>query len=172
MRTGDPDRDRQALVDLALDIGAEVVVVGHPLSLDGSSGPAAGRSKSRPRRWPRRWRSMGVDLELFDERFTTVTAERELAAAGVPARRRRAVVDRSAAAVLLPPGSTVSHAGDRRGRPADGQRPGHRRSDRSAATAPDGRAGAGGGTTRRRRVIAGAIQASSAGIRCGWQPSS
>jgi RNase H-fold protein (predicted Holliday junction resolvase) len=33
--------------------------------------------------------------------LTTVTADRELAAAGVSSKRRRSVVDRSAAAVLL-----------------------------------------------------------------------
>jgi putative pre-16S rRNA nuclease len=100
-RTGDPGRDRQALVDLALDVGAEVVVVGHPLSLDGGSGPAARAVEVEAEPLAEALAVHGVALELFDERFTTVTAERELAAAGVPSRRRRAVVDRSAAAVLL-----------------------------------------------------------------------
>jgi putative Holliday junction resolvase len=38
---------------------------------------------------------------MFDERFTTVSAERVLVAAGLAGRRRRAVRDRVAAAVLL-----------------------------------------------------------------------
>ena len=100
-RSGDADRDRQALVDLALEVGADVVVVGHPLSLDGTRGPAARAVEVEAEALRVALDAHGVRLELFDERLTTVTADRELAAAGVPSRRRRAVVDRSAAAVLL-----------------------------------------------------------------------
>jgi putative Holliday junction resolvase len=42
-----------------------------------------------------------VPVELHDERFTTVTAERNLREVGLDARRRRASVDRVAAAVML-----------------------------------------------------------------------
>ncbi|MGP0109288.1 MAG: Holliday junction resolvase RuvX, partial [Acidimicrobiales bacterium] len=41
VRTGDADRDRRALVELVLEAEAVVVVVGLPLSPDGSRGPAA-----------------------------------------------------------------------------------------------------------------------------------
>ncbi len=41
VRTGDPERDRRALVDLVVEEEAVVVVVGLPLSLDGTRGPAA-----------------------------------------------------------------------------------------------------------------------------------
>ncbi len=101
LRSGDTDRDRQALVDLAVEVGADVVVVGHPLSLDGTRGPAARAVEAEAEALRVALDAHGVGLELFDERLTTVTADRELAAAGVPSRRRRAVVDRSAAAVLL-----------------------------------------------------------------------
>jgi putative Holliday junction resolvase len=101
LRSGDADRDRQALVDLALEVGADVVVVGHPLSLDGTRGPAARAVEAEAEALRAALEAHGVGLELFDERLTTVTADRELAAAGVPSKRRRAVVDRSAAAVLL-----------------------------------------------------------------------
>lgn len=100
-RSGDPGRDRAAIVALARDVGAAVVVVGHPLSLDGTSGPAARAVEAQAGPLADALAEHGIRLELFDERFTTVTAERELAAAGVGSRRRRAVVDRSAAAVLL-----------------------------------------------------------------------
>jgi len=42
-----------------------------------------------------------VPVELVDERLTTVTADRALAASGVRARKRRAVIDQTAAAVIL-----------------------------------------------------------------------
>jgi putative Holliday junction resolvase len=40
-------------------------------------------------------------VEMHDERLTTVTAERSLLEAGLDARRRREVVDKVAAAVML-----------------------------------------------------------------------
>jgi len=40
-------------------------------------------------------------VDLLDERFTTVSAERVLVEAGLSGRRRRRVRDRVAAAVLL-----------------------------------------------------------------------
>ena len=43
----------------------------------------------------------GRRVELFDERLTTVTAHQALADGGTPARDHRAVVDQTAAAVLL-----------------------------------------------------------------------
>ena len=43
----------------------------------------------------------GLPVELYDERFTTVTAERVLVEAGLRRERRRNVRDRVAAAVLL-----------------------------------------------------------------------
>jgi putative pre-16S rRNA nuclease len=100
-RSGDPAHDRQAIVDLALEVGATVVVVGHPLSLDGTRGPAARATEEEAAALADALAVHGIALELFDERLTTVTAERELATAGVRSRHRRAVVDRSAAAVLL-----------------------------------------------------------------------
>ncbi len=43
----------------------------------------------------------GIAVETFDERLTTVSAERSLAAGGKNAKARRTVVDQAAAAVLL-----------------------------------------------------------------------
>ncbi|MBV8464001.1 MAG: Holliday junction resolvase RuvX [Acidimicrobiales bacterium] len=100
-RSGDAAKDRAAVVQLAVESGAVTVVVGHPRSLDGSVGPAARAVEAEAEALAEDLAPHDIGLELFDERFTTVTAERELAAAGVRGPRRRAVVDRSAAAVLL-----------------------------------------------------------------------
>ncbi len=83
---------------LAADLGAERIVVGLPLSLNGSEGPAA----AAVRRFAGEVAAAtGLPVELLDERFTTVSAERVLVEAGLPGRRRRRVRDRVAAAVLL-----------------------------------------------------------------------
>jgi len=42
-----------------------------------------------------------IEVELFDERLTTVTAHRALAAGGARERDRRGTVDQAAAAVML-----------------------------------------------------------------------
>ncbi len=101
MRTGDPDRDRRTLVDLIVEEEATTVVVGLPLSLDGTRGAAATAAEAEAAALRTLLDGSGVTVELFDERLTTVTAEQSLRAAGTRGRRQRSVVDRTAAAVLL-----------------------------------------------------------------------
>ena len=97
-RSRDRASDHAALRAVVDDIGAERVVVGLPLSLDGSMGPAARAVEDEVRELAA---AVAVPVETVDERLTTVTAERSLRAGGVRGRRRRAVVDKVAAAVLL-----------------------------------------------------------------------
>ena len=97
-RFGDPDADRAALVRLVAELEADRVVVGLPLSLDGSRGPAAARAEAEAARLARH---LPVPVDLVDERLTTVAATRSLRTAGVGGRRRREVVDQVAATVLL-----------------------------------------------------------------------
>ncbi len=72
-RTADAEADRAALVALVRELGAGMVVVGLPLSLDGTVGPAA--------RWAGEEADalaslLDVPLELHDERLTTRQAQR------------------------------------------------------------------------------------------------
>jgi len=100
-RTGDRDRDRRALVELILEEEASLVVVGLPLSLDGSHGRAAVEATGEAEELGALLRSHDVGVELFDERLTTVTAHRALTAGGADGRARRGVVDKAAATVML-----------------------------------------------------------------------
>jgi putative pre-16S rRNA nuclease len=77
---------------------AELVVVGLPLSLSGEEGPAARAARTEANALAT---LVGVPIETFDERLTTVTAERALTEAGVRGRARRQLVDKVAAAVIL-----------------------------------------------------------------------
>ncbi len=101
VRTGDRDRDRRALVDLVIEEGAVVVVVGHPLSLDGTRGPAAMAAEAEAEALAGLLDDHGIRVELFDERMTTVSAHQALTAGGTKGRNQRAVVDQTAAAVML-----------------------------------------------------------------------
>jgi putative Holliday junction resolvase len=77
---------------------AEAIVVGLPLNMDGSHGPAARAAAGEAEALVT---VVGVPVHLHDERLTTVTAERALREAGVRGPDRRSVVDKVAAAVLL-----------------------------------------------------------------------
>jgi putative Holliday junction resolvase len=80
------------------DRGVRHIVVGLPRRLDGSEGPAAAAARDLAAEAEDR---TGVPCELWDERFTTVQAERQLIASGARRRRRRDVVDAAAATLLL-----------------------------------------------------------------------
>ena len=101
VRSGDAERDRRALVTLAREEEAVVVVVGHPLSLDGTRGPAAVAAEEEAAALEVLLEPHGVRVELFDERLTTVSAHQALTAGGTRGRNQRAVVDQTAAAVML-----------------------------------------------------------------------
>ena len=94
-RTGNLHRDIAKIVD---EWEATVVVVGLPLSLDGSMGPAA---KKAVKEVTRMGATLLVPIETYDERLTTVTAERLMTDAGLDSRNQRKVVDKIAAAIML-----------------------------------------------------------------------
>ena len=101
LRTNDAAGDRRALVSLVLEAGAGVVVIGLPLSLGGDRGTAAKGAEVEAAELAKLLGPEGVEVELFDERLTTVSAHAALAETGKSSRNRRSVVDRSAAAVIL-----------------------------------------------------------------------
>lgn len=97
-RTKDKAADHRKIAALAAETGAEVLVVGLPLGLDGRSGRSASAAR---READELAAATGLPVELWDERLTTVTAERDLAAIGLKGPARRKVVDKVAASVLL-----------------------------------------------------------------------
>ena len=101
-RSGDPDRDRAAMVDAVREIEATTLVVGLPLSLSGEAGPAARAALDEVGRLARAAASRSdIEVETADERFTTVEAQRSLTAAGRKGKSARSVIDSAAAMVLL-----------------------------------------------------------------------
>jgi putative Holliday junction resolvase len=97
-RTRDLPRDRRAIAELVTEYEAVGLVVGLPLSLDGGTGPAAQAALDEAGHLRA---VLGVPVETADERMTTVTASAALRAGGRSYRDQRAVVDRTAAAVIL-----------------------------------------------------------------------
>ncbi|HET9602366.1 MAG TPA: Holliday junction resolvase RuvX [Acidimicrobiales bacterium] len=97
-RSGDVARDHARIAALVAEEEAGRVIVGLPLSLDGSLGPAARAAQAETEALAG---AVPVPVEAFDERLTTVTADRALTEAGMRADARRLVVDKVAAAVIL-----------------------------------------------------------------------
>lgn len=98
VRSGDAEADRRAIAELAREWEAALVVVGLPLSMDGTVGPAAEAALAEAAALAE---VLDVPVETFDERLTTVTADRQLRDAQVGGRARRTVIDQAAATVML-----------------------------------------------------------------------
>lgn len=97
-RAKDRAADHKAIARLVEELEAERVVVGLPLSLDGKMGAAAATAAEEAEALGD---VLGVPVETYDERFTTVTADRSLSSLGLRGQARRRVVDKVAAAVML-----------------------------------------------------------------------
>ena len=86
------------VLELAEKKQSEVIVVGMPRNMDGSFGPAAEKSRefiaALQSRTPCR-------VIPWDERLTTVSAQRSLHEAGKKARDQKAMIDQVAAQILL-----------------------------------------------------------------------
>ena len=98
LRSGDRARDHRRLAELVAEEEAERMVIGLPLSLDGSMGPAALAAVAEAEEIAS---VVGVPVETFDERLTTVSAQRSLIEARMSREARRRLVDKVAAAVML-----------------------------------------------------------------------
>ena len=98
IHVGQPPGELKAVAALVRELLASAVVVGHPRSMSGASGPKAQQAEA----FAEALRAVvPVPVELQDERLSTVEADRSLREAGLDGRRRRTVVDEAAATVIL-----------------------------------------------------------------------
>ena len=98
LRSRDREADHRRIAALVAEWECEVVVVGLPLGLDGSVGVAAQAALDEAAVMHD---TVGVPVETYDERLTTVTADRSLMQMNLNAGARRRMVDQVAAAVML-----------------------------------------------------------------------
>lgn len=97
-RSGDHATDHRRLLAIAEEWEIDTLVVGLPLSLDGSEGPAARLVLAEIAELAA---ATSLPVVPYDERLTTVTATRLLQEGSVPGRSQRQMVDQVAAAVML-----------------------------------------------------------------------
>ena len=93
--------DAERLVAVLAERRIAGVVLGLPLNMDGSEGPrvqatrAFVRNLARLEGWP------GLPIVYWDERLSTVAAERALLEADASRKKRREVIDQVAAGIIL-----------------------------------------------------------------------
>ena len=91
-------RDVAAVLGIVQERAVDILVVGLPYDLEGKVGHRAERVLA----FVAELRAAAAPpIETWDERFSTVEAERVLLEADLSRRRRKAVIDRAAAAVIL-----------------------------------------------------------------------
>jgi putative Holliday junction resolvase len=90
-------RDLETLRSLAKERSVAAIVLGLPLNMDGSEGPRAQSTRA----YARNLAALGLPLLLWDERWSTASAERDLIAQDVSRARRAERIDSHAAAVIL-----------------------------------------------------------------------
>jgi putative Holliday junction resolvase len=93
-------RDVAEIAQLVREHSAAAVVVGLPLELSGQVGARARRVRTLMDAL-RGAVDAGVAIHEWDERFSTVAVERVLIDADLSRRRRKAVIDKQAAAFIL-----------------------------------------------------------------------
>lgn len=94
----DPDQARRRIRAIVDEWDPTVVVVGLPLHLTGTAGAAVEFVEEEVARLGD---TLDVPIVTYDERLSTVTAERSLIDQGLDSRSRRGVVDMVAATVIL-----------------------------------------------------------------------
>ena len=93
-----PEAVAQRVAELAREHGAEELVLGHPVNMDGSLGPRSEKAKAMQALLEE---AAGLPVVLWDERRTTIDAHHILYQSGKNAKQRKKVVDAVAATLIL-----------------------------------------------------------------------
>lgn len=90
--------DLRAVVELLAELEACGVVIGLPLNQEGEEGPQAAKVREFSGRLAKR---ITIPIEMWDERFSTYEAEQVLIETNISRAKRREIIDKMAAAVIL-----------------------------------------------------------------------
>ena len=93
-----PEAVAERIAALAAEHGAEELVLGHPINMDGTRGPRSEKAQAMKALLEE---TVGLPVVLWDERRTTIDAHQILMDSGKNARKRKKVVDAVAASLIL-----------------------------------------------------------------------
>jgi putative Holliday junction resolvase len=91
-------QDLQTLRKIIEEYDVQEIILGYPKNMDGSIGPRAEKSRAYAE-WLRE--TLQLPIVLWDERLTTRSATRTLLEADMSRAKRKLVVDKMAATLLL-----------------------------------------------------------------------
>ena len=97
-------KDAGKVMDYIKEFDCDTVVIGLPKKLDGTDSPQTEKVYEFKTMLENKMRSSGmgnVNLTYYDERLTTVMAEKVLIEADVSRRGRKKVIDKQAAVIIL-----------------------------------------------------------------------
>ena len=97
-------KDAGKVIDYIREYECDTVVIGLNKRLDGTDSPQTEKVYEFKRMLENKMRSTGlgsVTIDFYDERFTTVMAERVLKEAELTRKERKKVVDKQAAVIIL-----------------------------------------------------------------------
>ena len=97
-------KDTTAVLDLIKEYDCNRVVMGLPLKMDGSDSPQTEKVREFREKLENKLKSSGlgtIEIEYYDERLTTVMAEKVLIEADVSRSKRKNVIDKQAAILIL-----------------------------------------------------------------------
>ena len=92
-------KSMRRLAELVEEYTAETIVLGYPKNLDNSEGERCEKTKVFCERLKNRFPK--VEIILWDERFSTIAAERSLREAQLSHEKRKSVIDKMAAVHIL-----------------------------------------------------------------------
>jgi putative Holliday junction resolvase len=98
IRRKTPDEDFDRIRELVAEYEVGELVVGFPRNMDGSVGPRGEMCREFARSLQAK---LQLPVQLWDERLTTAAAERTLLEADVSRKKRKQVIDKMAAALIL-----------------------------------------------------------------------
>lgn len=93
-----PEVVAERIAALAAEHGAEELVLGHPINMDGTRGPRSEKAQAMKALLEE---VTSLPVVLWDERRTTIDAHQILMGAGKNAKKRKKVVDAVAASLIL-----------------------------------------------------------------------
>ncbi len=93
------ERDFERLAELVKEYEVDTLVVGYPKNMNGTIGERAQSCEAMAEEL--RERFPGVQVVLWDERLSTVAAEKVLVDADLRRKKRKKVIDMMAAVVIL-----------------------------------------------------------------------
>ena len=97
-------KDTGKVLDYINDYNCDTVVIGLPLKLDGTDSPQTKKVREFRQKLENKLKGSGmnhVKVDYYDERLTTVMAERVLIEADMRRSKRKEIIDRQAAIIIL-----------------------------------------------------------------------